>query len=53
MLGQYIDKVPFFTHTSKDSVRKIYDYIYNDATIYLTRKKGKFDETYANIERGS
>ena len=35
---QYEEKVPFFTHSSKVSNVKLYDYLYRDATIYLKRK---------------
>lgn len=49
-VGCYGDKVPFFTHSSKISAKKIYNYLYNDATIYLKRKKIIFDTVYANTE---
>lgn len=49
-VGLYGNKVPFFTHSSKISAKKIYDYLYNDATIYLKRKKLIFDTVYANTE---
>lgn len=44
-VGQYKNKVPFFVHANKDSIRKLYDYMYKDATIYLHRKENKFKES--------
>ena len=35
--------VSFITMSSKDDVRKFYEYIYSDATYYLHRKKKVFD----------
>ena len=32
-----------FKFTSKKDVKAFYEYIYKDATIYLTRKKEKFE----------
>lgn len=49
-VASYENKVPFFTHSSKESVKKIYDYLYSNATIYLKRKKEVFDKAYANPE---
>lgn len=49
-VGCYGNKVPFFTHSSKISAKRIYDYLYNDATIYLKRKKLIYDKVYANTE---
>lgn len=49
-VGCYSKKAPFFTHSSKISAKKIYDYLYNDSSIYLKRKKFIFDSVYANNE---
>lgn len=46
----YKNKVPFFTHYSKNSLERIYKYLYTNSTIYLKRKKEIFDKIYANTE---
>ena len=33
-----------FSFSSKNDVKKFYDYIYKDATVYLIRKKSRFDK---------
>ena len=43
-VNNYEDRVPFFTHQSISSINKLYCYLYNDATIYLTRKKSVFNK---------
>ena len=44
------DNLSSIIYGSKNDVKKLYDYFYQDATIYLTRKKDKFDFYYANTE---
>lgn len=36
--------ISFISFQKKENVKKFYDYIYKDATIYLKRKKEKFDK---------
>lgn len=56
--GKVFDKetVSFINFPGRDDVYAFYRFIYSDATIYLKRKKEKFDSNlfrlqYANIER--
>lgn len=37
-------KVSFFSCNRKESIKKLYDYLYSDSTIYMKRKKKKIDE---------
>jgi len=43
-VNSYKDRIPFFTHQSIESIDKLYHYLYDDATIFLTRKKSVFDK---------
>ena len=36
--------ISFISFQKKESVKKFYDFIYKDATIYMRRKKEKFDK---------
>ena len=38
-----------FTFSAKKDVKNFYNYIYKDATIYLTRKKEKFEKILINL----
>ena len=45
--GKYRNKICCYMNLSKSSnIRKFYDYIYDNATIYLKRKKKVFDDHY-------
>ena len=38
------ENISFISFQKKESVKKFYDFIYKDATIYMRRKKEKFDK---------
>lgn len=43
-INNYENRIPFFTHQSVEAIDKLYHYLYDNATIYLTRKKSVFDK---------
>lgn len=49
--GKYYGKVPFFLFSNQKDIKKIYDYLYEDATIFLTRKKEKFDRINTEVNK--
>lgn len=47
--NNYLNKIPFFTFQKQSDVEKIYHYLYDNATIYLTRKKDIFNKVYTEV----
>lgn len=43
-VNNYEDRIPFITHQSIEAIDMLYHYLYDNATIYLTRKKEVFDK---------